>query len=97
MSDHDNLEPPAYDDINTSAVILTGAIAAVVTLMTIYFVQGVANRWQNSVLDQRNQAGPTSMPSYQQIQDQKALLAGGENGSKSIDEAMKAVITKYGK
>ena len=96
MSDHDNLEPPAYDDINTSAVILTGVIAAIVTLMTIYFVQGVANRWQNSVLDQRSlEAGPTSMPAYQQIQDQKDLLADG--GKKSIDEAMKTVITKYGK
>ena len=97
MSDHDNLEPPAYDDINTSAVILTGVIAAVVTLMTIYFVQGVAGRWQNSVLDQRSlDGGPTSMPAYQQIQDQKDLLAGG-NGTKSIDEAMEVVITKYGK
>ncbi len=96
MSDHNNTEPPAYDDINTSAVVLTGAIAALVTLMTIYFVQGVAYRWQNSVLDQRNQAGPTSQPSYQQIQDQKALLAGG-GGTKSIDDAMKAVVSKYGK
>ena len=50
MSDHNNAEPPSYDDINTSAVVLTGAIAALVTLMTIYFVQGVAYRWQNSVL-----------------------------------------------
>ena len=97
MSDHDNLEPPAYDDINTSAVILTGVIAALVTLMTIYFVQGVANRWQNSVLDQRGvEAGPTSMPAYQQIQEQKDRLA-GVDGSKSIDEAMKTVISKYGK
>jgi len=96
MSDHNNAEPPAYDDINTSAVILTGVIAAVVTLMTIYFVQGVAGRWQNSVLDQRSQAGPTSMPSYQQVQDQKALLAGGGE-TKSIDDAMKAVVSKYGK
>ena len=98
MSDHDNLEPPAYDDINTSAVILTGVISAIVTLMTIYFVQGVANRWQNSVLDQKSlETGPTSMPAYQQIQDQKAMLAGGQEGTKSIDEAMKAVISKYGK
>ena len=97
MSDHDNLEPPAYDDINTSAVILTGVIAAVVTLMTIYFVQGVAGRWQNSVLDQRSlDVGPTSMPAFKQIQEQKELLAGGD-GAKSIDEAMKTVVSKYGK
>ena len=96
MSDHNNTEPPAYDDINTSAVILTGAIAALVTLMTIYFVQGVAYRWQNSVLDQRNQAGPTSMPSYQQIEDQKSLLVGGGDTT-SIDDAMKTIISKYGK
>jgi len=37
MSDHNNAEPPAYDDINTSAVILTGVIAAVVTLMAYAF------------------------------------------------------------
>jgi len=78
MSDHNNTEPPAYDDINTSAVILTGAIAALV------------------VLDQRNQAGPTSMPSYQQIEDQKSLLVGGGDTT-SIDDAMKTVISKYGK
>jgi len=96
MSDHNNTEPPAYDDINTSAIILTGVISAVVTLMTIYFVQGVAYRWQNSVLDQKNQAGPTSELSYQQVQEQKALLAGGGETT-SIDEAMKAVVDKYGK
>ncbi len=96
MSDHNNTEPPSYDDVNTSAVILTGAIAALVTLMTIYFVQGVAYRWQNSVLDQRNQAGPTSEPAYQQVQDQKSLLVGGGETT-SIDDAMKTVISKYGK
>ena len=98
MSDHNNAEPPSYDDINTSAVVLTGAIAALVTLMTIYFVQGVAYRWQNSVLQQRSEEnqGPVSVTSYDQIQAQQALLAGGE-GTTSIDEAMKAVVQKYGK
>jgi hypothetical protein len=93
MSDnhHDENEAPSYDDINTSAIVLSGVIAAVVTLITIFFVQGVAYQWQNAVLRQRDQDGPTSLPAVQQIEEQKSLLAGGE-GAVSIDDAMKKVI-----
>lgn len=98
MSDnhkHDN-DAPEYDDINTSAIVLSGVISAIVTLITIFFVQGVAYQWQNSVLRQRDQEGPTSLPAVEQIEAQKNLLVGGE-GVTSIDEAMKKVAQQYKK
>jgi hypothetical protein len=96
MSDNHQDETPEYDDINTSAIVLAGVISAIVTLITIFFVQGVAYQWQNSVLRQRDQDGPTSMPAVEQIESQKNLLAGGE-GTLSIDEAMKKVVEQYKK
>lgn len=96
MSDNHNDDAPDYDDINTSAIVLAGVISAIVTLITIFFVQGVAYQWQNSVLRQRDQAGPTSLPAVEQIEAQKNLLAGGE-GMLSIDDAMKKVVDQYKK
>ncbi len=32
---HGHGEPPSYDDINTPVIVLVGAIAAIVTLITI--------------------------------------------------------------
>ncbi|MEL7498480.1 MAG: hypothetical protein AAFN77_12785 [Planctomycetota bacterium] len=97
MSDsHNDQEAPRYDDINTPVVLLVGAISAVVTLITIFFVQGLCYHWQNSFLSSR-EAGPTSMPAYQQVEEQKSNLLSDENTTLNIEEAKTAVIAKYSK
>ena len=51
MSDSNTThEAPSYDDVNTPVIVLVGAISALVTLLTIMFVQGLCYHWQNSFL-----------------------------------------------
>ncbi len=92
--DHGHGEAPSYDDINTPVIVLVGAISAIVTLITIMFVQGLCYHWQNSYLKERS-AKAESMPAVKEIARQKELLAGGD-GLVSIDDAMKKVVTAYG-
>jgi low affinity Fe/Cu permease len=97
MSDHDNHEAPSYDDINTTAILLAGVISAIVTLLTIFFVQGVAYQWQNAATLDRS-AKPTDMAAYQEVLKQKSLLAGDEaNGVLDIKTATEKAIAKFGK
>ena len=88
-------EAPSYDDINTPVIVLVGAISALVTLLTIMFVQGLYYHWQNSYLKQRD-AEVVSMPANEQINTQKSLLVSGE-GLAPISESMQKIIAKYGK
>ena len=86
-------EPPSYDDVNTPVVVLVGAISALVTLLTIMFVQGLCYHWQNAYL-KRISADVESMPAVEQIDRQKEELVMAEV---PIGEAMKKVVASYGK
>ena len=89
-------EVPSYDDINTPVIVLVGIISAIVTLLTIMFVQGMYYHWQNSYLKVRS-SEVQSVPANQMVlNEQKALLEGGD-GVASIEKAMQAVVSKYGK
>ena len=92
--DHGHGEAPSYDDINTPVVVLVGAISAIVTLLTIMFVQGLCYQWQNAYLKDRT-AAAENMPAVKEVVRQKKMLAGGE-GLVSIEDAMKKVVTTYG-
>ena len=95
--DHDvsHSDTPSYDDINTPVIVLVGAISAIVTLITIMFVQGLCYHWQNSFLRMRSDE-VENMPAVVEITKQKEVLAGGE-GIVPIDEAIKKVVATYGK
>ena len=95
-STHDHAhETPSYDDVNTPVIVLVGAIAALVTLLTIMFVQGLCYHWQNSFLRKRSmEAG--NMPAAVEIDRQKAML-NGEDGLLSIEDGMKNVVSRFGK
>lgn len=97
MSDshHDQDDAPSYDDINTPVIMLVGAISAIVTLITIFFVQGLCYHWQNDFITRR-EVGPTDMPAYQQVETQKAALSSKDNAL-SIDQAIGAVVAEYQK
>lgn len=94
MNSHDEQEAPRYDDINTPVVLLVGAISAVITLITIFLVQGLCYHWQNEFLT-RNQVGPTSMPAVQKIEEQKSSLMDSEKRALTIDAAMSAVVAEH--
>lgn len=94
-NDHGHGDTPSYDDINTPVIVLVGAISAIVTLITIMFVQGLCYHWNNSYLKKRA-AQAENMPAVVEIAKQKELLNGGE-GLVAIDDAMQKVVATYGK
>jgi hypothetical protein len=89
----DHGEAPSYDDINTPVIVLVGAISALVTLLTIMFVQGLCYHWQNSQIERREKE-VENMPAVVQVQEQKEQLV---SAKVSIDDAMKKVVSTYGK
>ena len=94
---HGHGEAPSYDDINTPVIVLVGAISAIVTLITIMFVQGLCYHWHNSFLRMRsNNVVVENMPAVVEVNKQKEMLKGGE-GITPIDEAIKKVVGTYGK
>lgn len=88
-------EAPSYDDVNTSVILFVGVISAVVTLLIIFFVQGLTYRWQNS-FGALQRVNSDTIEANQQIEAQRAQLEGGE-GTVSIDTAIQKVIAQYGK
>ncbi|MFK7769702.1 MAG: hypothetical protein AB8B55_21015 [Mariniblastus sp.] len=88
-------ETPSYDDVNTPVIVLVGAIAALVTLLTIMFVQGLCYHWQNSFIRKRSME-VENMPAVVEVNRQKEMLS-GQNGLVSIEDAMKKVVTNYAK
>jgi hypothetical protein len=90
-------DAPSYDDINTPVIVLVGVISAIVTLITIMFVQGLCYHWHNSFLRMRSKnAVVENAPAVVEINKQKEILKGGE-GITPIDEAIKKVVGTYGK
>ena len=86
---------PSYDDVNTPVIILIGAISAIVTLLSVMFVQGLCYHLQNSYERQRA-AQVDHRPSREIVEAQKKVLEGGE-GITEISEAMTKVVSSYGK
>ena len=86
-------ELPSYEDLNTPVIVLVGAISAIVTLLTIMFVQGLYYHWKNSYLQKRSEQMGV-MPAVVQINDQKATL---KSCDVPIEDAMKKVVANYGK
>ncbi len=91
--DHVHDDTPSYDDINTPVIVLVGAISALATLLTIMFVQGLCYHWQNSQVERRLK-DVENMPAVVQVQEQKDELTAA---TVSIDDAMKKVVSTYGK
>jgi len=86
---------PSYDDVNTPVIILIGAISAIVTLLSVMFVQGLCYHLQNSYTSYQAQQ-VEHRPSREIVEAQKAVLDGGE-GVTAISEAMTKVVSTYGK
>ena len=85
---------PSYDDVNTPVIILIGAISAIVTLLSVMFVQGLCYHLQNSFESHRT-SQIEHRPSREIVESQKAVLDGGE-GVTAISEAMTKIVSTYG-
>ena len=84
---------PSYDDVNTPVIVLVGLISAVVTLLTIFFVQGLCYHWQNSFYERRADEYEKKLEKGEIMNTQKAQL---ESAPISIEDAMKKVVDQYG-
>ena len=85
---------PSYDDINTPVIIMVGFISAVVTVLIIALVQGMAYNWEASYLKKKD---TNNIPAVKQIADQKKVLEGDGKKILSIAEAKNKVIQQFGK
>jgi hypothetical protein len=87
---------PSYDDINTPVIVTVGLIATIVTLLTIFFVQGLCYQWQNQYIKVRS-FDTVNQPVKAIIDQQKSMLNGDEKeGIISIEDAKKKVIEEFG-
>ena len=88
---------PSYDDINTPVILMVGAISAILTICTIFFVQGVFYQWKNGYVRERSY-DYVNEPVREIVESQKAMLDGdSEKGIKPMTETMDEVIKQYGK
>lgn len=94
-TDGDGHSRPSYDDINSSAIIVTGLISALFTFLTIAFVQGLYYQWNGTYVRERSTEYAND-PIEKVIEDQKNELAGNEElGTISIEKAMEKVLAEY--
>lgn len=88
---------PSYDDINVPVILMVGAISAIVTVCTIFFVQGLYYQWSNSYIRERS-FDYVNEPVREIVEEQKALLGGDqEKGIKAVADTMKEVVSEFGK
>ncbi len=88
---------PRYDDINTPVILMAGAISAIITVCTIFFVQGLYYQWSNSYIRERS-TDYVNESVLEIVNGQKALLNGNqEQGVKPVSETMNEVISEFGK
>ena len=86
----------SYDDINVPVILMVGAISVILTIATIFFVQGLYYQWKNSYVRERSYDYVNE--SVREVVDgQKALLNGELEGTKSIGDSITEVIEKFGK
>lgn len=87
---------PSYDDINTPVILMVGAISVIITICTIFFVQGLYYQWVNGYIRDRS-LDYVNEPVREIVEGQKALLNGNaEKGIVSVEETMKKVIEEFG-
>ena len=73
----------SYDDINVPVVLMVGVISVIVTIATIFFVQGLCYQWHNGFIRERSY-DYVNEPVRAMVEDQKNLLNGNVEGIKSL-------------
>lgn len=94
---HHAHEKPSYDDVNIPVVVMVGFISAVLTLVTIFFVQGLCYQWQNSYIRDRS-TDYVNRPVKEIVEGQRAMLNGDSAaGVIPVNESMNKIIEEFGK
>jgi hypothetical protein len=87
---------PQYDDINIPLVVMVGLVSAIVTIVTIFFVQGLCYQWQNSFIRERS-FDTVNQSVVAIIEGQKKLLNGDpEKEIKPLQQSIDEVLESYG-
>ena len=94
VHESEHAEKPGYDDLNTPVILLVGVISAIVTFLTIAFVQGLCYQWQGSYIRARQTDFPNT-PINELIEKQQKMLTGDQPGTISIENSMKNVVAEY--
>lgn len=93
----DSPAKPAYDDINVPVVILIGVISTVITLVTIWFVEGIYHRWHNSFVRSVNYE-VANFAQTEIVNQQKRLLEGdADKGVASLESVIPGIVQRYNK
>ena len=91
----DSRKHPNYDDINTPVVVLIGFISLVVTLLTIWAVEGLYYHWYSDLVQTRKYSLENTRP-IDQINAQKEQLLGvPDREYASLDSVIPQVLNKY--
>lgn len=94
---HERPDRPAYDDINVPVVVLIGVISTVITLVTIWFVEGIYHRWNNSVVQAVNY-DVANFAQTEIVNQQKHLLEGDPaKGIASLESVIPEIVERYNK
>jgi len=95
-TDESSQSGASYDDANVPVIVMVGVISAIVTIASIFFVQGLYYQWLNSYVRDRSY-DYVNEPVREIVEGQKALLSGEQAGIKSIDETIQEVVEKFGR
>jgi hypothetical protein len=86
---------PRYDDVNTPVIVLIGVISAVVTLVTIWAIEGLYYQWRSEMVRERNY-DVTNPRQVDLINAQKAKLLGDPGQQiEPLDAVIPDVIDRY--
>ena len=86
---------PSYDDINVPVILLIGVISAIITLLTIWLVEGLYYRWNNQLVRERTY-GIVNSRQVDEINSQKEQLNGVPDlGYESLDSVVPDVLTRF--
>ena len=97
----DASDKPSYEDLNVPVILLIGAVSAVITYVSIVFVQGLFYQW-DSALKAERQYGYSTSPYQEQIDNQQEALTVYRVDKKEkvaipIGRAMEMVVEKFEK
>jgi hypothetical protein len=87
---------PSYDDINTPVIVLIGVISAVVTLLTIWAVEGLYYHWHNGLVRELTYERANPLQADVIAAQRDLLVIGDEERQyKPLDSVVPEVIERY--
>lgn len=100
--DDEHRDKPHYDDVNVPSVVVLGVVSALVTYISIVFVQGLYYQWESSQIEVKEYGKPVAAAKAIALQKESltGYLEAKEGAYKKsipIDRAMTLVVDELGK